>query len=534
MNEAAVTRAPRVRYGRELLASVVVFLVALPLCMGIAIASGMPPAAGLITGIVGGIVVGTLSGAPLQVSGPAAGLSVMVWELVREHGVAALGVIVLMAGAIQLVAGGLRLGQLFRAVSPAVIHGMLAGIGVLIFGSQFHVMLDDAPKGSGIQNLLSIPEAIHKGIFPIDGSTHHQAALVGILTILSILAWLRFAPKRLSIVPAPLVAVLVGVAVAAIAGFDVRLVSVPSDLLTAVRWPSAETFAAIAIPDLLIEAFALAVIASAETLLCATAVDQKHDGPRTDYDKELRAQGIGNMICGALGALPMTGVIVRSSANVEAGAKTRWSAVLHGVWILGLVALTPFLLGTIPVAALAALLVYTGYKLVNPAQIKVLWSYGRGEFAVYAVTLVGIVATDLLTGVLMGVAASSLRLVYKFSHVEVDVARAEDDRYDLYIRGSATFLRLPKLARALASVPNTAELHVHLDDVAYMDHSAIDELRSWERQAARAGGKLVVEWDAVNGIYAGMRIQRPMLHRARAVTPSAERSSPSARVRGVA
>jgi MFS superfamily sulfate permease-like transporter len=511
MNASAAGSRTEVRYGREVLASVVVFLVALPLCMGVAIASGMPPAAGLITGIVGGIVVGALSGAPLQVSGPAAGLTVMVWSIVEDHGAAALGPIVLLAGAVQLLAGSLKLGPIFRAVSPAVIHGMLAGIGVLIFASQFHVMVDDAPKGSGLQNLLSIPEAIHKGIFPLDGSTHHQAAFIGIVTVISILAWLRFAPKRLAIVPAPLIAVVIAAVVTAAARLDVRFVSVPADLLSAVRWTTLESLRAVAWPTLLIEALAIAVIASAETLLCATAVDQKHDGPRTDYDKELRAQGIGNMICGALGALPMTGVIVRSSANVDAGAKTRLSTILHGTWILALVALTPFLLALIPVSALAALLVYTGYKLVNPAQIKTLWSYGRGEFGVYAVTLLAIVATDLLTGVICGIAAASMRLVYKFSHLEVEIEQQEKSaRYDAHIRGSATFLRLPKLASALARVPADAELHIHLDDVTYMDHAAIEELGNWERLAERTGGKLVVEWDAVTSLYNGARIRRPM------------------------
>jgi MFS superfamily sulfate permease-like transporter len=516
MSSAPEATRNRVHYGREVLASVVVFLVALPLCMGIAIASGMPPAAGLITGIVGGIVVGSLAGAPLQVSGPAAGLTVMVWTIVQQHGVIALGPIVMLAGLLQLLAGSLRLGPIFRAVSPAVIHGMLAGIGVLIFASQFHVMLDDSPKGSGLQNLLSIPEAIHKGIFPIDGSTHHQAAFVGMVTIVSIFAWLRFSPKRLSIVPAPLVAVLVGVAITAIAGFGVRFVNVPSDLLSAVQYTTAESFGAIAWPTLLLEAFAIAVIASAETLLCATAVDQKHDGPRTHYDKELRAQGIGNLICGAFGALPMTGVIVRSSANIDAGAKTRLSAILHGVWILALVVFLPFMLATIPISALAALLVYTGYKLINPAQMKTLWSYSRGEFGVYAVTMIMIVVTDLLTGVLFGVAAASLRLMYKFSHLEVEVLRPDGgDRHELHIRGSATFLRLPKLAAALAGVPCSSELHVHLDDVTYMDHAAIEELGNWERLAERAGGKLVVEWDTVTSLYAGARIRRPTLRELR-------------------
>src|SRR6478752_1461387 len=175
------------KHTNDILASVVVFLVALPLCMGISIASGVPPALGLITGVIGGLVVGFLSGAPLQVSGPAAGLAVLVWELVRDHGIAALGPVLIVAGIVQMIAGQLRVGQWFRAMSPAVIHGMLAGIGVLIFASQFHVMLDDRPKQSGVANLLSIPQAIVGGVFPIDGSKHELAAVVGVLTIVTLL-----------------------------------------------------------------------------------------------------------------------------------------------------------------------------------------------------------------------------------------------------------------------------------------------------------------------------------------------------------
>src|SRR5262245_46317433 len=168
----------------DLLASVVVFLVALPLCMGIAIASGMPPAAGLITGIVGGLIVGWLAGSPLQVSGPAAGLAVVVADLIQDHGLGVVGIVIFLAGVIQLAAGLLRLGQWFRAVSPAVIMGMLAGIGVLIFASQFHVMVDDQPKGSGLDNLFSIPEGVWKGLVPLDDeSVHHKAAMIGLLTI---------------------------------------------------------------------------------------------------------------------------------------------------------------------------------------------------------------------------------------------------------------------------------------------------------------------------------------------------------------
>ncbi len=486
------------RYWRnDLLASIVVFLVALPLCMGIAIASGVPPAAGLITGIIGGLVVALLAGAPLQVSGPAAGLSVIVWELVNEYGLATLGIIVMIAGAAQLVAGLLKAGQWFRAVSPAVIHGMLAGIGVLIFASQFHVMVDDSPRGSGLENLISIPQAILKGIVPADGSVHFQAAMIGIVTLLAIVLWRPLAPGKLKVIPAPLVAVVVGTIVAAATRVGIARVEVPTNLLDAVQLPTMEALSTLSWP-LFTAGLALAFVASAETLLCATAVDKMHDGPRTRYDKELAAQGVGNMLCGLVGALPMTGVIVRSSANVEAGGKTRASAFMHGIWLLVFVAALPFVLQQIPVAALAAVLVFTGYKLVNVAAIRQLATYGKGEVAIYLATVATIVAVDLLSGVVLGIVLSLAKLLYTFSHLEVEMRERDGgESVDFFLRGSATVIRLPRLASSLEQVPANTELHVHLEELDYIDHACLDLLANWEKQHELTGGKLYVDWEGL-------------------------------------
>ncbi|MEI9901375.1 MAG: SulP family inorganic anion transporter [Hyphomicrobium sp.] len=363
-------------FGRDFLASIVVFLVALPLCMGISLASGMPPTAGIITGIIGGIIVGAISGAPLQVSGPAAGLSVLVWQLVDQFGLEMIGVIVLFAGLIQLIAGLCKLGQWFRAVSPAVINGMLAGIGVLILASQFHVMLDYKPIGSGIQNLVGIPASLLNAFR--DGGPHLQALGIGVLTIGTIFAWNGLAPKSWRLFPAPLVGAIVGVVAAAVLGLgDIKYVNVPDNIWAQTIFPTPEKLMRITEWPVLIGAISIAFIASAETLLCATAVDQMHKGPRTKYDRELAAQGVGNTICGFLGVLPMTGVIVRSGANVEAGGETRMSAILHGVWLLLFVSALPFTLKYIPLSALAAILVFTGYKLAYPKIVPTLLKYGQ-------------------------------------------------------------------------------------------------------------------------------------------------------------
>lgn len=481
------------RYTNDLLASVVVFLVALPLCMGISIASGVPPALGLITGIIGGIVVGTLAGAPLQVSGPAAGLTVLIWDLVQKHGIEALGPVVLIGGALQFAAGLMGIGRWFRAMSPAVIYGMLAGIGVLIFASQFHVMLDDRPKSSGIQNLLSIPEAILNGIFPIDGSSHELAAVVGILTIVVLLLWDKYKRGKLALVPGPLMGVVAAMTVAGAFGLQVKYVDVPSNLLDVANFPGAGWAGKLIDPVLLMEAVALAFIASAETLLCAAALDRMQTISRTDYDKELRAQGAGNLLCGLFGALPLTGVIVRSSANIQAGAQTRTAAILHGVWLLAFVALFPAVLRLIPTSSLGAILVYTGYKLVNVRNIRQLTAYGRFPVLIYAATLITIVCTDLLTGVLTGIALSFVRLLYQVTHLEIRTSRT--GHLNIELAGAATFIMMPKLAAALESAAPGEHVHLRFGRLAYIDHSCLDMIANWRAQHEQTGGSLMVEWN---------------------------------------
>lgn len=494
----------------DFLASVVVFLVALPLCMGIAIASGAPPeraaALGITTGIAGGIMVGVMGGSSYLVSGPAAGLSVLVWELVDEHGWSKVGLVIMIAGAIQLSAGLFKLGQWFRAVAPAVIYGMLAGIGVLIVASQFHIMLDDKPKGSGLDNLVSLPGALWKGLIPSRDSTHDDAARIGLLTIGVIILWKPLSPKKWQVLPAGLIAVTLASTAAFALALPIKTVSLPGGLLDAIRLPD---LGGLGHPGawkpLLLAGASLALIASAETLLSAGAVDRMHHGSRTNYDRELAAQGLGNMLCGFLGALPMTAVIVRSAANVDAGARTRMAAIMHGAWLLIAIVCFPSFLRIIPTSCLAGLLVYTGCKLINPQVVRTLWSYGKGELAIYATTLVTIIATDLLTGVLVGIGCAVAKLVYSLSSFKV--RREEDEqnhRTILHLRGAATFLRLPKLAAALESVPPNTELHVHLENLSYIDHACLDLFMAWEKQHAATGGSLEIDWDDLHA-----RFHRP-------------------------
>lgn len=480
---------------RDFLASIVVFLVALPLCMGIAIASGVPPALGLITGIVGGLIVGAISGSPLQVSGPAAGLTVLIWEIIQQHGLGMLGAIVLLAGLMQLTMGALRMGQWFRAISPSVIQGMLGGIGVLIIASQIHVMVDDSPKGSGLTNLLSIPEAVYKGLMPLDGSSHHIAVIIGLLTMGLIFLW-SYAPEKLQLVPAPLVAIIVVTIGAAMVDAPVKYVSVPANLLNAVNLPTIESLGNWLNLSVIGSAVALCFIASAETLLCATAVDRLHSGERTQYNKELLAQGVGNSICGVFGALPMTGVIVRSTANITAGGKTRVSTILHGIWIFGLVVLAPGILNKIPTTALAAILVYTGFKLLSPKAVRELKPFGWQEVGIYFATLIGIVVTNLLIGVLIGLGLALLKLLYTFSHLDVRIQNELDfDDITVTLDGAATFVRLPQLAAALESVPAGTTVSLNVNRLHYIDHACLDLIANWCKQHIARDGHVYVPWE---------------------------------------
>ncbi|MEX0700867.1 MAG: SulP family inorganic anion transporter [Planctomycetales bacterium] len=626
---------------RDLPASIVVFLVALPLCMGIAIASGAPVSAGLITGIVGGVVAGWLAGCPLQVSGPAAGLTVIVYQAIQTYGLEMLGLIVLVAGAAQLVAGTVGLGQWFRAVSPAVVKGMLAGIGVLIFAGQFHVMVDDKPRENGLANLASIPESVAKiWSGPEVGSTesrevrtrllreigelhraqarlqeqvseavpdhtapamsqveipeaqlaplvaeqrrlldeldkrretlreagralrdekreaaiaqaldeasaagnaalaeleqgsaakllpaqeqavrrlagllgslkdHSLAGGVGLLAILVIVGWQVFAPRKLRALPGPLLAVLLTTGIAAAMGLPLSYVEIPDRLWDEIRLPSLAVLADVPWAGVLQAGLVIAVVASAETLLCATACDQMHNGARTRYDRELVAQGTGNVLCGLLGALPMTGVIVRSATNVQAGAKTRASAILHGLWLLVFVAAFGGLLRMIPTSALAAILIYTGVKLVDLKSVRVLRQYGRGEVLIYFATMATIVAVDLLAGVLVGIALSGLKLLHTFSRLKVRLATKPGERRTvLTLSGAATFVRLPKLAVALEKVPANSELHIDFEHLDYIDHACLDLLMTWARSHEATGGSLVIDWSSLHGRF---RSDRPV------------------------
>ncbi|MFF5185633.1 SulP family inorganic anion transporter [Streptomyces sp. NPDC000345] len=471
----------------DLFASLVVFLVALPLCVGVALASGVPAELGLVTGIVGGLVAGALPGSSLQVSGPSAGLTVLVYEAVREYGVQALGVIVLAAGLVQLGLGALRLGRWFRAVSVAVVQGMLAGIGLVLVAGQVYALGDAAAPPGGLGKLA--------GLVSLPGRVDWVALSVGGASMVVLLLWGRWR-RGARLVPAPLVAVALASAVTWGFDLEVRRVRVQG-LWDAVRVPETADLGRLTEVGVVGTVVAFALIASAEALFSAAAVDRLHDGRRTDYNRELMAQGAGNAVCGVLGALPMTAVVVRSAAGgapsggVRAGARTKASRVLHGVWLLLFTAVVPGVLGVIPVAALAGLLVHAGCRLVPVREVRTLWSGHRGEVVVLGVTAVAIVVGNLFEGVLVGLGLAVAKTAWEISHVHVETEDRGDAGIVVRVLGHATFLRLPKLLDALDALPADREVRLELGGLRHVDHACAAALEGWaaarERRAGRQG-----------------------------------------------
>ena len=287
-------------------------------------------------------------------------------------------------------------------------------------------------------------------------------------------------------------------------GFEVIQLDVPKNMFAETTFPQSSWGTFIFELATWKSAFVFAIVASAATLLTASAVDNmsRDIGVKTDFDQELTSQGVGNFLCGLVGALPMTGVIVRSSANVQAGARTRNSTILHGAWLLLFVCFLPQLLNYIPKSALGALLVYTGIKLLNPMQVKELWKVSWSEAAIYLITVALIVGVDLLVGVGVGVALSAAKLLYRFTHMEVDlIADEEAHRYELKLKGAATFLRLPILADYLEDLPGDAELHVDLEEVEYIDHACFELLMNWAEAHVEEGGSLVMDWSRLHGAF---------------------------------
>ncbi|MGW1025076.1 bifunctional SulP family inorganic anion transporter/carbonic anhydrase [Streptomyces sp. NPDC002577] len=469
--------------GADLSASVAVFLIALPLSLGIALATGAPLQAGLVAAAVGGLVVGRFGGAPLQVSGPAAGLTVVTAEIIHRYGWRTTCAITVLAGLAQLGLALLRVARSALAVSPAIVHGMLAGIGVTIALAQLHVVLGSTPQSSVVDNLVALPGQLAR--------LHPAALSVSLLTLAVLLAWPRIpgrAGRAARKIPAALAAVALATAVAALAGLRLPRVDLPS-------WSS---HALPQLPDGPVLGIAAAVltvtlVGSVESLLSAVAVDKlaaTRKGPRVpraDLDRELRGQGTANIVSGALGGLPVTGVAVRSAANVQAGAVSRNSAMLHGLWVVVAALLLVPVLDLIPLAALAALVMAVGVQMVSITHIRTVTRHR--EVLVYAVTTVGVVFLGVLEGVGIGIAVAVAVALHRLAHTRIT---HEEDAYGTHhvrVRGQLTFLAVPRLSRALHHVPQGAHVVVELDG-SFMDHAAYESLQDWQDSHRAHGGSV--------------------------------------------
>ncbi|MFB8397178.1 bifunctional SulP family inorganic anion transporter/carbonic anhydrase [Streptomyces yangpuensis] len=471
----------------DLSASITVFLIAMPLSLGIALATGAPLQAGLVAAAVGGIVAGRLGGAPLQVSGPAAGLTVVTAELIQRYGWRTTCAITVLAGVCQLGLAALRTARSALMVSPAIVHGMLAGIGVTIALAQLHIVLGGTPQSSAVANVLGLPAQL--------ADLHPVALGISVLTLVVLLGWPRL-PGRvgrgLRKVPAPLAAVATATAFAALAGLSLPRVDLPSWRSHALpEMPEGPVLGLIA------AVLTITLVGSVESLLSAVATDKliasergtDNRPPRADLDRELRGQGAANIVSGALGGLPITGVAVRSVANVKSGAASRKSSMMHGLWVLLAAFLLVPLLDLIPLATLAALVMAVGVQMVSITHLRSVTRHR--EALVYGTTIAAVVLGGVLEGVAVGIAVAVALALHRLARTRITLERLDSGVHRVRARGQLTFLAVPRLSRVLNQIPHGAHAVVELDG-SFMDHAAYETIQDWQQSHLAHGGALEV------------------------------------------
>ncbi|ART63280.1 SulP family inorganic anion transporter [Kushneria marisflavi] len=494
---------------QDLPAGIVVFLVAIPLCLGISLASGAPPLSGLIAGIIGGIVVSLFSGSSLSVSGPAAGLTVIVLGAVEQIGLSGLFMATVLAGALQLLFGFLRLGKIGAFVPSAVIKGMLAAIGLILILNQIPLALG-LSQDSDV-SLLNL-EGLAAGLSPV-------ALAIAAVSLAILVSWEKpFMPAAIKRFPGPLVAVLVAIAMDRLAlslglpgaldgGQRISLPGLggPVDFIGQLQLPMVSDLLK---PQVYMTAVTLALVASLETLLSLEAVDKidplkRHSPPH----RELKAQGIGNMVSGMVGGLPITAVIVRSSANVQAGGRTRLSSFVHGVLLLCSVAFVAGALEFIPLACLAAVLLHTGYKLARPATILAHYHQGWQRFVPFAVTVVAIMVTNLLEGVIIGFLCGLYFLVRANYHSSVSFT--QQDRHALLrFHTDVSFLNRDKVRFYLDDIADGSHLIIDAREAAFIDPDIQEDIDNFVYSSHERD--IVVELKQVNGLTASYPALRPV------------------------
>lgn len=478
----------------------VVFLVALPLCLGIALASGAPPLSGVISGIIGGIVVGYLSNSNISVSGPAAGLTAIVLTAITDLGAFELFLCAgIIAGIIQVILGFIRAGSISNYFPNNVIEGMLAGIGIII-------ILKQIPHAVGFDNDIFGNETLFKDGINMNffteafASIHPGAVIVTLVSIAILLAWDHIpALKKLKLLPGALVAVIAGIVLntifkmtgsnLAIGASHLVTLPVPETLEDFKNLITLPDFNGFANPQVWIAGGTIAIVASIETLLCIEASDRLDNKRRiTDTNLELRAQGVGNLISSFIGGLPMTSVVVRSSANANAGATTKVSAIIHGVLLLVCVLTIPFILNSIPLATLAAVLILVGYKLAKPATFMHFWHNGKYQFIPFLATVLAVVFTDLLKGVGIGLLISvfyilqgNMKRAYYLSREELN----DTDEFTLKLAEEVSFLNKAAIKKTLKNVKPGSKVTIDARHTSYITTDVLDLIQDFANVRAK-------------------------------------------------
>ena len=484
----------------DLSASIVVFLVAVPLCLGIALASGAPFFSGLIAGIVGGIVIGTLSNSQLSVSGPAAGLTAIVLAAITKLGAFEVFLAaVVLAGFIQLVLGFIRAGSIANYFPGSVIKGMLSGIGIIIIIKQIPHAFGYDKNGEGSfaffekdgNNMFSaLLEPLSK--------IHFGVTIITAVSLVLLILWEKPFMKKAKMVPGALVAVIVSILLNALFQSVAPSLAVAKDHLVQIPVPSGineflglfrfPNFSVILKSEVIITAVTLAAVASIETLLCIEAVDKMDPLKRvTNPNRELKAQGVGNIVSGLLGGLPITSVIVRSTANLNAGAKTKMSTILHGVLILVCVIVIPGILNMIPLGALAAILLMTGYKLAKLSIFKQMFANGKYQWIPFVITVLAVVRLDLLTGVALGLAANIIAILYgnlKNSYYFHKEKHNEGETIHIRLSEEVSFLNKASIKLTLDHLPQHSTVLIDASTTRYIDFDVLELIKEFKEVKA--------------------------------------------------
>ena len=480
----------------------VVFLVALPLCLGIAMASGAPLFSGIISGVIGGIVVGYLSKSHISVSGPAAGLTAIILTAITDLGAFDVFLTaVFIAGLIQLALGFIKAGSISNYFPTNVIEGMLAGIGIIIILKQLpHAFGYDSDFEGDMAFAQADGNNTFSTLFGVLNHIQLGSIIISFVSLAILIVWDKVTfLKKLKLVPGALVAVVIGVVLneifvatgSSLAIMKEHLVSlpVPTTLEEFKQIIVTPNFSGITNPKVWVVALTIAIVASIETLLCIEASDRMDVHKRyTDTNVELKAQGIGNIVSSLLGGLPMTSVVVRSSANNNAGAKSKMSAIIHGVLLLVSVLTIPFILNKIPLATLAAILILVGYKLAKPATFKHFWDNGKYQFIPFIVTLLAVVFLDLLKGVALGIIISiifilrgNLKRAYSFRKEEY----VDGDVIHIDLAQEVSFLNKSAIKLTLNEIPENSRVIINAHDTVYIAHDILDLIREFKATRAK-------------------------------------------------